>query len=129
MEAGEEDEESDSEEESPPRADSGLPHARYNVSSVEYIPRALHLQCIYLHRDVALVDDLYLRTMPGCVHEQKAQGVQLVGVANKKAGLQCLWALPNYLKHNGANFSTILTDSLCLQVTQMPRSRDLVILC
>lgn len=30
MEAGEEDEESDSEEESPPQADSGLPHARYN---------------------------------------------------------------------------------------------------
>ena len=30
MEAGEEDEESDSEEECSPQADSGLPHARYN---------------------------------------------------------------------------------------------------
>ena len=29
------------------------------------------------------VDDLYLRTMLGCVHEQKAQGVRLTGVANK----------------------------------------------
>ncbi len=31
MEAGEENEESDSEEESPPQADSGLPHARLNI--------------------------------------------------------------------------------------------------
>jgi hypothetical protein len=30
VEAGEENEESDSEEESPPQADSGLPHARLN---------------------------------------------------------------------------------------------------
>ena len=70
--------------------------------------------------------DLYLHvhTMLRCAHEQKAQGVRLIGVANKKTVLWHLWALP---KHNGASFSTISTVWLCLRVAQVPRSWDLVI--
>ena len=37
-------------------------------------------------------------------HEQKAQGVRLIGVANKNAVLRRSWALSNDLKHNGASF-------------------------
>ena len=37
-------------------------------------------------------------------HEQKVQGVRLIGVANKNAVLRHLWALPNDLKYNGVNF-------------------------
>ena len=66
-----------------------------------------------LHRAVAHVDDLYLPTMLGCAHEQKAQGVWFIGVANKNAILR---ALPNNSNHNGVSF---LTDLLCLRVTQM----------
>jgi hypothetical protein len=54
-------------------------------------------------------------------------GVRLIGVANKIPYLGCSWALPNDSKHNEAGFSTISTDSLCLRVAQMPRSRDLAI--
>ena len=62
-----------------------------------------------------------------CAYEQKAQGVRLIGVANKNVVLLCSGALPNDLKHNGASFSTISIVWLCLQVTQLPRSRDLAI--
>jgi hypothetical protein len=51
-------------------------------------------------------------------------GATLIGVANKTSHLGCLWALPNYLKHNEAGFST---DWLCLRVAQISRSRDLAI--
>ena len=51
----------------------------------------------------------------------------MIGMANKNEVLRRSWALPNNLKHNGAGFSTILTDLLCLRVAQMPRSRDLAI--
>ena len=61
--------------------------------------------------------------MLGCVHEQKAQG--LIGMANKNVVLRRLWAVPNDSKHNEASFST---DSLSLQVAQVPRSRDLVMI-
>jgi hypothetical protein len=54
-------------------------------------------------------------------------GVRLIGVANKIPYLGRSWALPNDSKHNEAGFSTISTDSLCLRVAQMPRSRDLAI--
>ena len=47
-------------------------------------------------------------------------GVQLIGVPNKMQCLQCLWSL----SHNEVSFST---NSLCLRVAQMPRSRNLVI--
>ena len=49
------------------------------------------------------------------------------GVANKTQYLQRSWALPNDSKHTEANFSAIFTDTLYLQVTQMPRSPDLAI--
>jgi hypothetical protein len=45
-------------------------------------------------------------------------------VANKTQCLQCLWALPNNLKHNEARFSTTLKYLL---VTQMSRSGDFVV--
>ena len=61
--------------------------------------------------------------MLGCVHEQKAQG--LIGMANKNAVLRHSWALSNDFKHNEASFST---DSLSLQVAQVPRSRDLAMI-
>jgi hypothetical protein len=57
----------------------------------------------------------------------KHMGVQLIGVAKKTLHLGRSWALPNDSKHNEAGFSTISTDSLCLRVAQMPRSRDLTI--
>ena len=60
-------------------------------------------------------------------YEQKVQG-GVVDMANKNAVLRRSWALPNNLKHNGARFLTILTDSLCVRVAQMPRYRDLIIL-
>jgi hypothetical protein len=41
--------------------------------------------------------------------------------------LECLWALPSDLKHNEPCFLIISTDLLCLQVAQVPRSRDLSI--
>ena len=75
----------------------------------------------------SLVGDLYVHTMLHCAHEQKAQGVQLIGVANKNAVLRHLWALPNDSKHNRASFSMISTVWLHLRVAQVPRSRDLVI--
>ena len=52
-----------------------------------------------------LFDDLYLHTiLLHCAHEQKAQGVRLIGVANKNAILRHSWALPNDSKHNRASF-------------------------
>ena len=45
----------------------------------------------------------------------------------KNVVFTCLWASPNDSRHNRASFSTIATDSLCLLVTQMPRSPDLAI--
>jgi hypothetical protein len=58
----------------------------------------------------------------------KHMGVRLIGMANKKKMcLGRLWALPNDSKHNEAGFSTISTDSLCLRVAKVPRSRDLAI--
>ena len=45
-------------------------------------------------------------------------------VANKKGRS---WTVSIYLKHTGASFSPSSVDSLCLQITQMPRSPDLVI--
>ena len=60
--------------------------------------------CVALYSIMRLlVDDLYLHTMLCCAHEQKAQGVQFTGVANKNAVLWRSWALPNDSKHN-ANF-------------------------
>jgi hypothetical protein len=55
-------------------------------------------------------------------------GVRLIGVANKMQFLRRSWALPNNLKHNEVNFTTISTHSLHLRVAQTPRSRDLAIL-
>jgi hypothetical protein len=59
-----------------------------------------------------IVDDRYLHNLLGCVWPTKHR----------------VWdapqALPNDSKHNEAGFST---DSLCLRVAQMPRSRDLAI--
>jgi hypothetical protein len=57
----------------------------------------------------------------------KHMGVRLIGVANNTPYLGRSWALPNDLKHNEAGFSTISTDSLCLRIAQVPRSRDLAI--
>jgi hypothetical protein len=65
--------------------------------------------------------------MFSCAHEQKHMGVRLIGVANKTLYLRRLWALPNDLKHNGADFSTTSIDLLCLWVAQIPRSRHLAI--
>ena len=50
-------------------------------------------------------DNLYPHTMLCCVHEQKAQGVQVIGVSNKNAVY--LWALPNNWKYNEAGFSIV----------------------
>ena len=60
---------------------------------------------MHLHSMCVLVDDLYLPL--NCAHEQKHTGVRLIGVANKMQRLQCLWALPNDLKHNEASFLKI----------------------
>jgi hypothetical protein len=57
----------------------------------------------------------------------KHMEVQLIDVDNKTSYLGSSWALPNDLRHNEAGFSMISTDSLCIRVAQMPRSRDLVI--
>jgi hypothetical protein len=68
--------------------------------------------------------------MINCAYEQIAHGLQWIvsiGVTNKRQRFQHSWALPNDLKHTEASFSMILTDLLCLQVAQMPRSPDLVI--
>jgi hypothetical protein len=72
-----------------------------------------------------IVDDLYLHNLLGCAHAHKHMGVRLIGVANKIPYLGRSWALPNDSKHNEAGFWTISTDSLCLRVAKMPRSRDL----
>ena len=71
----------------------------------EHILRALHLYsasiCIvalqYERIMQSLVDDHYLHvhTMLRCTHEQKAQGVQLIGIANKNAVLRRSWTIPN----------------------------------
>ena len=45
---------------------------------------------------------------------RKHKGVQLIGMANIKHSFVTLVGLTNNLKHNGASFSTILTDLLCL---------------
>jgi hypothetical protein len=47
-------------------------------------------------------------------------GVRLIDVANKIPFLGHSWALPNNSKHNEAGFAMISTDSLFLQVAQMP---------
>ena len=47
----------------------------------------------------------------GCVHDQKAQWVLSIGVANKNARS---WALPNNSKHSEDGFSTVWTNLLCL---------------
>ena len=53
-----------------------------------------------------------------------------IGVANETQYLQRSWALPNDSKHaHEASFLALLTDTLHLQVAQMPRSPDLAILC
>jgi hypothetical protein len=59
---------------------------------------------------------------------RKHIGVRLIGVANKILYLGRSWTLPSNSKYNWAGFWKISTDSLCLQVAQMPRSRDLAIL-
>jgi hypothetical protein len=97
-----------------------------------HTPRAASASCSAsdsLYAEVCtLDDDLYLHVMLGYAHLHKAHGGALIGVANKKKTyLGRSWALPNDSKHNEAGFSTISTDSLCLLVTQMPRSRDLAI--
>jgi hypothetical protein len=54
--------------------------------------------------------------------------VRLIGVANKKQQQQQgLWRSWAYSKHNETSFSKVSTDSLCLWVAQMPKSRDLTI--
>jgi hypothetical protein len=59
--------------------------------------------------------------MLGCVHVHIAHGI---GVANNTPYWGRSWALPNDSMHNEGGFSTILTDSLFLQVL---KSRDLMI--
>ena len=90
------------------------------------------LQCMYmyLHRDeICGTINFACWRLRYVVRISRKQGVRLIGVANKNAVLWHAWALPNDLKHNGASFSTILTVWLCLRVAQVPKSRDLAILC
>ena len=68
-----------------------------------------------------LVDDVYLHTML-CVRMSRKQKGWLIGMTNKNAVLQRLYALPDDSKHNEISFSMISTDSLCLRVARMPRS-------
>ena len=50
-----------------------------------------------------------------------------IGVANKNAQLQCLWALLNDSKLIETFFFTILMVWFCLLLLQIPRSQDLMI--
>ena len=59
-----------------------------------------------------------------CVHEQKAQGVRLIGVTNKTQFCDAYQTMRSVMKQF---FLTISTVELCLRVIQVPRSRDLVI--
>ena len=52
-------------------------------------------------------------------HEQKAQGVRLIGVANKNAVLRRSWALSNDLKHNGASFFDDFDSLVALRVDNL----------
>ena len=52
---------------------------------------------------------------------RKRTMVWLVGVANEDAAVVMLVGLTNNSKNNKVSFSKTLTDSLCLQVAQMPR--------
>ena len=61
------------------------------------------------------------------MHEQKAHGLQkarLIGVANEKA---LFVKLVGCAKGIESQFFAASTDSSCLCVTQMPRSRDMAI--
>ena len=67
-----------------------------------------------------------------CAHEQikRAHGLQWarsIGVANKSTLFVTLMGHAKEIKTYWSQFSLILTDSLCLHVAQMPRSRDVVI--
>ena len=57
-------------------------------------------------------------------------GVRLIGMANKNIKFVTLVSLTKgfevHVVYNEVSFSKISTD-LCLQVAQMPKSRDLVI--
>ena len=50
--------------------------------------------------------------------------IGMATMANKKALFVTSWIMSLDLKHTEASFSPNVTDSLCLRVTQVPRSRD-----
>ena len=67
-----------------------------------------------------------------CAHEQKAHGLQLIGMANKNS-VFVIMTLVDLAKRfktfvvKPCSFSPILTGSLYFRVTRMPRSGDLAI--